>query len=111
MYIGSTVPFESAYKLKIHFVKHGWKFGAATQEDYERMADAFMSKPITADIYECVSPHGRHDRNRLEGSTLHFGAAYNGTVLYTFHPKTADNVQRKGGPLGFVLSKCAEVRF
>lgn len=110
VYSGLTVPFENEYKRNTHFLKHGRKFGVATEEEYERMADAFMSKPITADIFECTSPYGRKDRNRLEGSTLHFGAAYNGTILYTFHPRAADSVQRKGGPLGFVLSKCAEVR-
>ncbi len=111
MCIFIDVPFADAFKLSSHFLKHGHKFGATSEAEYERMADEFMSKAITADIYECTSPHGRRDRNRLEGSTLYFGAAYNGDTIATYFPRSAMAVQRKGGPLGFVLSKCAEVRF
>ncbi len=78
------------------------------------MADEFMAKPITADIFECTSPHGRHDRNRLEGSTLYFGVAYDRiptrNIISTFFPRSAQSVAGKGGPLGFITSKCAEVR-
>jgi len=110
LYSDRTVPFETEFKLKSHFVKHGHKFGARTEAEYEQMADAFMAKPITADIYECMSPYGRRDRNRLEGSTLYFGVAYGLNTLYTFHTRTISNVASKGGPLGFVLAKCAEVK-
>jgi hypothetical protein len=110
MYSDRTVPFESAFKLTSHFLKHGHKFGARTEAEYEQMAEAFMSKPVTADIFECVSPHGRHDRNRLEGSTLYFGVAYGLSTIYTFHPRTLHGVTSKGGPLQFVLAKCAEVK-
>lgn len=111
MYIKPTVPFADAYKLSTHFLKHGHKFGATSEAEYERMADEFMSRALTADIYECTSIHGRKCRNRLEGSTLYFGAAYQVNIIATYLPREAIAVQRKGGPLGFVLAKCAEVRF
>jgi hypothetical protein len=104
------VPFQNAFKLRSHFLKHGHKFGAATEEEYERMADAFMAKPVTIDIYECTSPFGRHDRNRLDGSTLYFGVAYGVDIIATFHPRGTYDVNSKGGPLGFVLAKCAKRR-
>jgi len=104
------VPFATAFELSSHFVKHGHKFGAATEQEYERMADEFMARPLNADLYECVSSHGRRDRIRLEGTTRYFGVAYKVNTISTFHPRDAHAIASKGGPLGFVLFKCAEVR-
>ena len=109
-YIGSTVPFANAFELSTHFMKHGHKFGATSEEEYERMADEFMAKPLDADLYECTAPHGRNDRIRLEGATRYFGVAYRINTIATFHPRGAHAIASKGGPLGFVLFKCAEVR-
>ena len=106
MYIGLTVPFASAFHLSSHFLKHGKDVGAVSEQEYEQMADAFMSKPIRAGIYECTSVHGRRERNRIEESTFYFGVAYNGSTIATFYPPSAVSVKRKGGPQGFILSKC-----
>jgi len=109
VYIGQTVPFANAIQRQLHFVKHGHKFGAVDEFDYERMADTFMSMLMHPNMFECCRAVGTFDRIRLDGLTRFFGVAYNGTVLRTFHPRSAASIAAKGGPLGFVTFKCAEV--
>jgi hypothetical protein len=109
VYIVETVPFASGKQRKIHFVRHGHEFGAADEYEYERLADAFMSMPLHPDIYECINPTGKNDRNRLEGMTRYFGVAHSVSVLRTFHIRDASSIAYRGGPMGFVLHKCAEV--
>jgi hypothetical protein len=103
------VPFENPRQLAIHFAKHAHKFGLTTEREYEEMADAFMSQPLNADLYECVSPHRSRLRYRLQGSTLYFGIAARVTVLVTFHPRDPHGVALRGGPAGFVAHQCAQV--
>jgi hypothetical protein len=113
MYIGRTVPFANPYLLQIHFDKHGHKFGATSETDYERMADAFMSQPPRPDLYDgtCVNPrpNGVIDRLRLEGLTLHFGVAFGVDTVRTFHPKSQRKVVGAGGPRAFVDQECLEI--
>ena len=109
MYTGSTVPFVNPTQRALHFLGHGHEFGAADEFEYERMADAFMSDPLQGDLLECTNPTGDHDRIRLHAITLHFGVAYNVTIVRTYHIRNALGVARKGGPLGFITAKCAEV--
>ena len=107
------MPFANSFSRAIHFAKHGHEFGAATEFDYERLADAFMSAPLATHVYECINPTGTNDRVRLDSIRRHFGVAYldsaSGTVLRTFHIRTASSIAGRGGPLGFVNHKCAEV--
>jgi hypothetical protein len=103
------VPFASPRQLILHFVKHGHKFGAASELDYEQMADAFMSEPLNGDLHECISPHGARCRNRIQASTLYFGVALH-AIIRTFHPKDANGVAKRGGPAAYVAYKCSEVR-
>jgi hypothetical protein len=110
MYSGLTVPFLNAAQRSKHYVKHGHRFGAATEQDYERMADEFMTFPLLPPLVECTRITGTFDRVRLNGTTGHYGVAYNILTIRTFHVKEAAAVARRGGPLGFVLHKCAEVR-
>jgi len=70
------MPFANPLSRAIHFAKHGHKFGATTEFEYEKMADAFMAAPLRAGLYECVNPTGTHDRIRLDGANRHFGVAY-----------------------------------
>jgi hypothetical protein len=109
VYSVETVPFPSRRQCSLHFSKHGHHFGAADEQEYERLADAFMSQPMYPDLYECVNPTGMNDRNRLDGATRYFGVAYNVTVLRTFHIRDAGSIAYRGGPLGFVTHKCSEV--
>jgi len=100
------VPFASALHLTTHFHKHGHRFGAATENDYEKMAEAFMSQPLHADLYECTRTDG--DRIRLEGITHYYGVAYDVTIIRTFHIRDAHGIAMRGGPAGFVAHKCRE---
>jgi hypothetical protein len=108
-YILRIVPFANATSRAIHFARHGHEFGAKSELEYERMTDKFMATPKRPNLSERVNLTGTHDRIRLEGITRHFGVAYNGVTLRTFHIRSASAIALRGGPLGFVLHKCAEV--
>jgi len=110
LYIVGTVPFASQYKRESHFRAHGHKFGAASEEEYERMADEFMSRLKTSDLYDCIRNYVINDRIRLEGRTLYFGIACGVLVIKSFYPKDANSVAADGGPAGFVARKCKEGR-
>jgi hypothetical protein len=69
MYIDPTVPFPSAKRRSIHFVKHGHEFAAPNEYAYERMADAFMSRFLHPNLHECQRATGTFDRIRLDGLT------------------------------------------
>ena len=77
------MPFLDALQRDIHFAKHGREFGAADAMEYERMADAFMFDPITADIGECTRRNGR-DRLRFGYTSHHF--EWLALVLYFLEP-------------------------
>lgn len=102
------MPFASPPQLSLHFAKHGHKFGAATEQDYEKMADAFMSQALHSQLHECIGTNG--DRIRLEEITLYYGVAYNVSTIRTFHTKDANQIAHAGGPAGYIAQKCAEVR-
>jgi hypothetical protein len=104
------VPFASLYKRQSHFDAHGWKFGATSEEEYERMADEFMSRSPNPDLYDCIRDVMTNDRIRLEGRTRFFGVAYHRLTIRSFYPKDANSIASDGGPAGFVARKCAEVR-
>jgi len=108
LYIGWTVPFYSPVQRTKHFLKHGHTFGALDEFDYERMADIFMSSPIHLNLFECVNPTGTQDRIRLDGITRQFGVDFSRGIR-TYHIRDAAGIARRGGPLGFVTHKCAEV--
>lgn len=111
MYIGSTVPFRDSIQRAKHYQKHGHRFGATDEFDYERLADAFMSSPLHPNLFECYRTTGTFDRIRLDGSTRYYGVAYNISILRTFHIKDASGIAHGGGPQPYVMRKCAEVRF
>lgn len=102
-----SVPFADALSLSLHFVKHGHKFGAATEQEYEQMADRFMSQVLHPDLHECIKASNL-DRIRLEGATRYFGVAYNVLTIRTFHVRDTFSIAHGGGPAGFVAHKCAE---
>lgn len=112
VYIDLTVPFASPFLLQIHFDRHGHEFGATSEEDYERKADEFMSRPPTADIYDgqCVNhrPTGVYDRIRLHGTTRWFAVAYGVQTIRTFHVTRRNKIIKAGGPRAFVDQQCLE---
>jgi len=108
------MPFADAMERAIHFVKHGHKFGAATEEEYERMADAFLFGEMHADTSECTRPpcvrSGLIDRLRFGSTSRHFGVACTQPeFLRTFYPVEPKVIARHGGAPGFFRYECARV--
>jgi pyocin large subunit-like protein len=112
VYIGQTVPFASPYLLQIHFERHRHEFGVADEQEYERMADRFMSQPPNADLFDgtCLNPraNGSHDRLRLHGKTRWFGVAYEVLTVRTLFVQDHREIREAGGPRAFVDLKCLE---
>jgi hypothetical protein len=67
-------------ELATHFRKHGHKFGAATETDYERLADSFLFGAMDFDTQDCVRPQGI-DRVRFKGSNRYLGVATTGPIF------------------------------
>ncbi|MCI0403927.1 MAG: hypothetical protein L0212_10450 [Acidobacteria bacterium] len=103
------MPFANTLELDIHFKKHGHKFGLATKEEYERLADAFMFGPMNASTKECIRPNG-NDRLRFDFVTVHFGvASVAPEFVRTFYPVERRKVLRHGGSAGYFAYECARV--
>ena len=110
VYIETTVPFASAKSRAIHFAKHGFKFGATDEYQYERMADDFMYRPLRAEEHECNRSLPPLDRLRLNEVSLHFGVVDSLEALRTFFPRLPHEIKSRGGPAGFMEHKRTEVR-
>jgi len=101
------VPFKTVLKRNIHFTRHGHEFGAATPEQYELMADAFMLGPMNADRHECLRPNGRL-RDRMDFVTANFGVAeVRQPVINTFYIPKPDTIARHGGVAQLFADYCA----
>ena len=101
------VPFKSVMKRKIHFIRHGHEFGAATPEQYEQMAEAFMMGPMNADTHECLRPN-RTLRDRMDFATVYFGLAEVARpVICTFYIPRPDTIARHGGAAQLFADYCA----
>jgi len=113
VYIGQTVPFVSPYLLQIHFEKHRHDFGVADEQEYERLADRFMSQPPNADLVDgvCVNPrpNGVIDRVRLHAKTRWYGVAFDVLTVRTFFVKNHHDIREAGGPRAFVDLQCLEI--
>jgi hypothetical protein len=114
VYIDPTVPFASAYQRQSHFDSHGHEVGATSEEEYERMADEFMTQAPTANIYDGICLHARfnnfQDRIRLDNVSRWFGIAYDTLTVRTLHTKPRSKISNAGGPRAFVDRKCLEIR-
>lgn len=104
------MPFASAYKLASHFDAHGHEFGAASEEEYERIADAFMSQTLHPNLYGCIRTNADRDRLLLDGIIGYFGIAYGVLTLRTFYTKSQEEIAHAGGAAKFVARKCLEKR-
>lgn len=69
--IANVVPFKHRYALERHFVRHREEFGAATADEYERLADAFMTEPLRDGALECTHRDG--GIARFDPGTNEFG--------------------------------------
>lgn len=101
------VPFKSAMKRNIHFIRHGHEFGVMTPEQYEQKADAFMLGPMNADTHECFRPNGDL-RDRMDFVTAHFGVIeVRQPVIHTFYIPRPDTIARHGGVAQLFADYCA----
>lgn len=102
------VPFINAYERATHFQKHGHKFGAATEEEYEQMADAFMVRALSPILQECIRhmSHQEPDRVRLHFDDGHFGVAYRTNILRTFHIKYRVRNLSRAGAAALLAEEC-----
>lgn len=74
-----------------HYADHGHQFGATTAQEYEEMADNFMTRPIIPPMREHLRANGM--RVRYDPSTDEFGVLYTwGYVATYFKPIPAPNI-------------------
>ena len=74
--------FRSRQQFDEHFHKHGREFGAITQDEYLRLAQALRDAPVGGPILEAVKPGGvisRFDRRKS-----YFGAYNPDRTIRTF---------------------------
>ena len=97
------MPFKHSYDLKRHFVRHGAEFGAASADEYEKLADAFMKDPCPRDVLECIRTNG--DRVRFDPKTATFAILTTAGHLATFMiVKPLSNSRQT--PLDYFHSNC-----
>lgn len=65
------VPFKHRFDLERHFARHGQEFLAETADEYERLADVFMTGTLRAGASECFRSNG--DLVRFDPRTDEFG--------------------------------------
>src|SRR5882672_2065823 len=85
----ADIGFRDREHLEEHFRKHGAEFGAATAEDYLRLARRLRDRPVGPDLLESVRADGtvtRYDR------TTHGFIAFerDGTIRTFFRPNDGE---------------------
>jgi pyocin large subunit-like protein len=78
----STNGFESLEQLRSHFRKHGSDFGASNRDEYEEMADSFLSGEKPEAVYECVNACGAI--LRYDPSSEAFGVLDEQSIIRTY---------------------------
>ncbi len=94
MYDGHTVPFDPFDReyLLLHFEAHGDDFGAATPEEYEAMADRFMTQPLSSETKECIRPGPPRSICRYNIKTEEYGVMrVNGWLVTYFRPSVGEH--------------------
>jgi hypothetical protein len=100
------MPFATQFERDIHFRKHGHKFGTASPDEYENMADAFMFCPMRLSMRECARAN-TVDRLRFNIVNRHFGAANIAPeFLKTFYPVPLHTVAKHGGSINYFAYEC-----
>jgi pyocin large subunit-like protein len=107
------VPFKNVYERDSHFERHGKDFGAATEADYEAMADQFMCYgPQGADVRDCTRLRltGEEDYLRMDMVKTDFGVTCLTTgFLRTFYRPPTIKIWNRGGARRFLTYECARV--
>jgi pyocin large subunit-like protein len=103
------VPFATAYQRDSHFKRHGGEFGAATEAEYEAMADRFMLGPMNANTRDCTRSNG-DDYLRMDLIRTDFGVTcVTSGFLRTFYRPTTIKIWNRGGTARFLAYECAKV--
>jgi hypothetical protein len=101
------MPFANAFERSIHFKRHGSEFGAATELQYEQMADAFMATPMTLTMRECIRPNGT-DRVRINIVNKHFGVGVVASaIIQTYYVAPFHRYVRRKGIAEFFTYECS----
>lgn len=65
------MPFKHRFDLVRHFARHGEEFRVETADEYERLADEFLTGPLRDGAMECLRSNG--DLVRFDPRTDEFG--------------------------------------
>ena len=71
-----------AAELQIHYAKHRADFAVSTDKEYERLADAFLSRPLYPDLMQCTRTKG--DIVRYDVVTQEYGVLSVSGVIRTY---------------------------
>jgi hypothetical protein len=100
------MPFANDEERDLHYKRHGHEFGAANALQYEGMADAFLSGPLTITMRECIRPNGT-DRVRINIANKHFGVGVvHSQIVQTFFIVPLHKVIRRGNIVEFYNFEC-----
>lgn len=100
------MPFANSQERALHFAKHGHKFSAASELEYEQMADKFMCEPMPLTRRECNRPNGT-DRVRFDVASNHFGVAVvASTIVKTYYIVKLFTIKHHGGKAAFFTFEC-----
>ena len=91
--VACTAGFDGPVKLNDHFLRHGALVGAATEAEYQSMADHFLGAPKPTDELECTRKSDG-DLLRFRVSTQEFGILRSDGVIRTYHIRVSQS-----GPL------------
>jgi pyocin large subunit-like protein len=71
-----------AAELAIHYAKHRTDFAVATDKEYERLADLFLTGPPHPNLKKCNRKHG--DLVRYDTVTQEYGVLAGGGIIRTY---------------------------
>jgi hypothetical protein len=79
----SAVPFKHRHARDHHFERHEVEVGARTADEYEKMAEAFMTGPLKEGVREC---HRTRDGAlaRFDPATTEYGVLTTSGTINTF---------------------------
>jgi ribulose bisphosphate carboxylase small subunit len=96
---GPSVGFADQRRLDEHFEKHGTEFGAASRQDYLRLAQALRDAPAGGPILEAVRRDGVVTRfDRQTGAFIAFNP--NGIIRTFFRPNDGERYWRRQAERG-----------
>ena len=100
------MPFITAQRRVTKYLKHGAEFGAASEVQFETMADAFCTgvrDPTTT--FECTRPRGMV--LRYNPSTEAFGVLNSSGMILTYY-KPRPVIHGKANNCAYFLEECSK---